>query len=85
MLFWTPPAHKGLDWPGSEAVAGLVGAYRPRVVVCAGERGVEELGRSLVVAPGRIGDGEYAVVQLHERIAVLHEVAGASSGVGGVS
>jgi hypothetical protein len=75
LLFWTPPAHKGLDRPGSEAVTELIGTYRPRVVVCAGERGVEELGRSLVVAPGCIRDGHYAVVDLHERTAVLQEVA----------
>lgn len=80
LLFWTPPAHKGLDRPGSEAVTELIGTYRPRVVVCAGERGVEELGRSLVVAPGRIRDGHYAVVELHERTAMLQEVAASPAG-----
>jgi hypothetical protein len=80
LLFWTPPAHKGLDRPGSEAVTELIGTYRPRVVVCTGERGVEELGRSLVVAPGCIRDGHYAVVDLHERAAMLHEPAASPAG-----
>jgi Metallophosphoesterase, calcineurin superfamily len=31
MLFASAPAHKGRDVPGSEAVAELVGTYRPRL------------------------------------------------------
>jgi hypothetical protein len=46
MLVWTAPAHKGLGRVGSEAVAELVGTFRPHLVVCAGEPGVETLGRS---------------------------------------
>ncbi|HWE12960.1 MAG TPA: metallophosphoesterase [Solirubrobacteraceae bacterium] len=75
LLFWTSPAHKGLQRAGSEAVAELIGTYRPRLVVCGGEPGVEELGRSLVVAPGRLRDSRYAVADLHKRSADVLELA----------
>jgi Icc-related predicted phosphoesterase len=67
LLLATPPAHKGHGTTGSEALAELVGSHRPRVVVCGGERRSEMLGRSLVVAPGALEDGHYAVVDLHRR------------------
>jgi Icc-related predicted phosphoesterase len=69
LLFSTPPAHKGLGTPGSDVIAELVNTYRPRVVVCGGERGTELLGRSVVVAPGSLADGHYAIADLHS-----HEV-----------
>jgi uncharacterized protein len=69
LLFSTHPAHKGLGTQGSEALAELVGTHRARLVVCGGERGSEMLGRTLVVAPGPLGDGHYAVADLHS-----HEV-----------
>jgi Icc-related predicted phosphoesterase len=78
MLFATPPAHKGLSRPGSEAVAELVNTYRPRLVVSAGERGVETLGKSVTVSPGDLGDGHYAIADLHRRAAELEELAGAA-------
>jgi Icc-related predicted phosphoesterase len=64
LLFWTRPAHKQLDPRGSEAVTELVQTYRPRLTVCAGPRGSERLGTSLVVAPGSLADGQYALVDL---------------------
>jgi uncharacterized protein len=64
-LFSTTPAHKGLERPGSEVLAELVNSYAPRVAVVAGdEPGVEQLGTTLVVCPGRLGRGEYALVDL---------------------
>jgi uncharacterized protein len=77
LLFHTHPAHKGLGTEGSEAVAELVGTYRPRLVVCGGDRGRETLGRSLVVAPGSLRSGQYAVVDLQRREAELAELAAA--------
>lgn len=74
MLFCTAPAHKGLGRVGSEAVAELVGTYRPRLVVCGGEPSVETLGRSVVVAPGGLLVGRYAVADLRERTAILHQL-----------
>lgn len=73
LLFWTAPEHKGLERIGSEAVAELIGTYRPRLAVCGGDRGVEVLGRSLIVAPGSLRDGHYAVADLHRREAELQE------------
>ena len=75
MLFATAPAHKGHNTPGSEAVAELVGTYRPRLVVCGGPRGVEILGTSLVVAPGGLADGHYAVAEVHAGTAELAELS----------
>jgi Icc-related predicted phosphoesterase len=79
LLFYTPPAHKGLGRVGSEVLAELVGTYRPRLVVSGGEPVVETLGRSLVVAPGSLAGGRYALADLHGQTAELHELAGAKS------
>jgi uncharacterized protein len=79
LLLATPPAHKGHGSTGSEALAELVGSYRPRLVVCGGEQRTETLGRSLVVAPGRLADGHYAVVDLHSRDVEFAELATAGA------
>jgi Icc-related predicted phosphoesterase len=76
LLFSTHPAHKGHGTAGSEALAELIGTYRPRLVVCGGDRGDEMLGRSLVVAPGSLADGHYAVVDLHAHQVQHLELAG---------
>ena len=75
MLFASAPAHKGHNTPGSEAVAELVGTYRPRLVVCGGPRGVEILGTSLVVAPGSLAGGQYAMAEVHAGTAELAELS----------
>jgi Icc-related predicted phosphoesterase len=79
MLVWTAPAHKGLGRVGSEAVAELIGTYRPHLVVCGGEPRVETLGRSIVVAPGGLTDGRYAVADLRQRKAMLHELTASAA------
>jgi uncharacterized protein len=68
-LFTTVPAHKGSDQPGSQVLAELIKTYNPRVVLVAGGQGVrrELLGNSLVVFPGTLAEGEYALVDLHQR------------------
>jgi len=67
-LFTTPPAHKGLREPGSEVLAELIKTYNPRLVIVGGEEPAEEeLGRTLVVCPGRLDRGHYAVVDLRTR------------------
>jgi Icc-related predicted phosphoesterase len=64
-LFTTPPAHKGLREPGSEIVAELIKTYRPRVVIAGGEEPRElKIGTSLVVCPGRLDRGQYALIDL---------------------
>jgi Icc-related predicted phosphoesterase len=75
LVFCTPPEHKGLGRAGSEVVAELVNTYAPRLVVCGGERGIEMLGRSLVVAPGSLADGGYAVADLGAQQAQLEQLA----------
>jgi Icc-related predicted phosphoesterase len=74
LLFSTPPAHKRLGTPGSEGLTELVGTFRPRLVVCGGERMTERIGRSLVVAPGSLDDGHYAIADLHAREAETLEL-----------
>jgi Icc-related predicted phosphoesterase len=74
LLFHTQPAHKGRGTPGSEAVAELIGTWRPPLVVCGGERGSELIGRTLVVSPGLLGDGHYAIVDLQGREAQLERI-----------
>jgi uncharacterized protein len=67
-LFTTPPAHKGLHEPGSEVLAELIKTYNPRLVIVAGDEPAEEqLARTLVVCPGRLDRGCYALVDLRAR------------------
>jgi uncharacterized protein len=75
LLFWSQPAHKGRGTPGSEVLAELVNTYSPRIVVCGGERRAEMLGRTVVVAPGSLRDGHYAVANIHSREVELEEFA----------
>jgi hypothetical protein len=63
--FWSPPAHKGQGITGSEVVAELIATFRPRLAVCSGDPRSELIGRSVVVAPGRLADGCYAIADLH--------------------
>ena len=62
---------------GSEVLAELIVTHRARMVVTGGERGTMMLGRTLIVAPGRLSDGEYAVADLHARTAELSELSAA--------
>jgi Icc-related predicted phosphoesterase len=62
-LFTTRPAHKGLHEPGSEVLAELINTYRPRFVVTGGaEPSEEDLGKSIVLCPGRLDQGQYALI-----------------------
>lgn len=66
-LFTSSPAHKGLHGAGSETLAELIKTYNPRLVVIAQEGATEMLiGKSLVVAPGRLDRDQYALVDLHD-------------------
>jgi hypothetical protein len=65
LLSWSPPAHKGLNRPGSDVLAELIGTYRPRLAVSAGEPARELIGRTVIVSPGNLQDGEYAIADLH--------------------
>jgi Icc-related predicted phosphoesterase len=79
-LFATPPAHKGRGIPGSNVLAELVNTYRPSLVICAGDSPAQSvLGTSLVVAPGRLADGNCAIVDLHERSVDLRRLEAAQA------
>ena len=66
-LFTTQPAHKGLHGPGSEVLAELIKTYNPRLVVVPGDGVAEErLAKTLVVCPGRLDQGQYALIDLHD-------------------
>jgi Icc-related predicted phosphoesterase len=55
--------HEG----GSEILAEMVKTYSPRLVLTGGEDfGRDLLGTSLVVAPGRLSEGGYALIDLLE-------------------
>jgi len=76
-LFTTPPAHKGLGEPGSEVLAELIKTYNPRLAIVAGaEPAQKELGRTLVVSPGRLDQGHYALVDLRGRSVERATLAG---------
>jgi HSP20 family molecular chaperone IbpA/Icc-related predicted phosphoesterase len=67
-LFTTRPAHKGLKEPGSQVLAELINTYRPKLAVVGGDHPMQELlGTTLVVCPGRVEAGAYALVQLPAR------------------
>jgi uncharacterized protein len=74
LLFSTPPAHKGVGSEGAEVLAELVATYRPRLVVCGGERGSELIGRTPVVAPGSLREGYYAIADIHSHDVQLGEL-----------
>jgi Icc-related predicted phosphoesterase len=79
-LFATRPAHKGLHEPGSEVLAELVNTYRPRIVVTGGDEPSEEsLGTSLVLCPGRLDRGRYALVDFHNSTVEFGSVAARAS------
>jgi uncharacterized protein len=74
-LFATAPAHKGLHTGASKVLAELVNTHAPRVVVVGGETPAEgTLGKSLIVAPGRLDRGHYATIDLHARSVELARI-----------
>jgi uncharacterized protein len=70
----TPPAHKGERTAGSEAVAELVATHRPRLVLTGGERRTGMLGRSMLLAPGSLQDGQYAIANLRSHEVQLEQL-----------
>jgi uncharacterized protein len=64
-LFTTPPAHKGACTPGSRVIAELIKTHNPRIAVVSGDQpGEMLLGKTLVVCPGRLDRGDYALIDL---------------------
>jgi hypothetical protein len=77
LLCWTPPAHKGQHAAGSEALAEFINTHRPRLVICGGPRGSRMLGKSLVVGPGSLAEGRYAIADVYAREVELETLAAA--------
>lgn len=73
LLFHTPPEEEFEDGEagrGHEIVSQIIKTYRPRFVACSrsgGQKGRLWVGDTLVVCPGRLAQGEYAVVDIAER------------------
>jgi uncharacterized protein len=73
LLFATPPAHKGLQKPGSAVLAELVSTYRARVVITGeAERRTGQLGKATVVSPGNLAKGEYMLIDLRANTVAAH-------------
>lgn len=69
-LFTTWPEHKGLGQRGSSVLAEMIKTYSPRLVVVNGtEPSRAMIGTSLVVSPGSLAEGNYALIDLRN-----HEV-----------
>jgi hypothetical protein len=77
LMFATQPAHKGLGTGGAEVLTELIGTHRPRLAVCGGDQGTEMIGRSLVVCPGSLREGHYAIADLNS-----HEMSRETIGAG---
>jgi Icc-related predicted phosphoesterase len=76
LLFWSPPARRGDGDRASAAVEELIKTHRPRLAVCGGERMTETLGkRSLVVAPGSLREGHFAIADLRRHEVDLIDLA----------
>src|SRR4051794_13585821 len=81
LLFATPPAHDALGPGGSDVIFELIGTHRPRLAVCGGAQATAMLGRSLVVCPGSLENGEYAVADINNHeVQFEHLTAGAATG-----
>ncbi|MGZ4409931.1 MAG: hypothetical protein ACXVY6_14280 [Gaiellaceae bacterium] len=51
---------------GDEPIDAVINTYRPRIVIAGGdEPSGESLGTSLVLCPGRLDRGRYALVDFH--------------------
>jgi Icc-related predicted phosphoesterase len=81
MIFATPPTRAPDDSSGSEVLAELVGTYRPRLVVTGGEQRQGLIGRSLIVAPGSLRAGDYAIVDLQDHSVNFDRLATAAASV----
>lgn len=65
-LFTTHPAHKGLHEEGSAVLAEMIKSYKPRLVLLSGPPSHERLGTSVVAGAGRLGEGEYTLIEFRE-------------------
>ncbi len=79
LVFHTPPADELLGRPtgGHQIVGHILKTYSPRIAFCAspgGRRGKLTLGNTLVVFPGRLAEGDYAIVDTKERMVAFGDL-----------
>jgi Icc-related predicted phosphoesterase len=80
LLFWSPPARRGHRNGASATVEELIKTYRPRLGGSGGERRTETLGKqSLVVAPGSLREGHFAIADLGRHEVDLIDLAASPS------
>jgi Icc-related predicted phosphoesterase len=71
LMFTTPPAHKGIGGQGSEVLAELIKTYNPMLAVVRGQTAAEHrLGKTVVLSPGRVDEGTYAIVDVTDHCRV---------------
>jgi len=67
-LFSTPPSHKGMNRDGSATLEELIKTFAPVVAIVNDKEFYHEfLGTTLVVSPGKLSEGDYAVIDLRRR------------------
>ncbi len=67
-LFSTPPSHKGMNRDGSTTLEELIKTFAPVAAIVDDKEFYHEfLGTTLVVSPGKLAEGDYAVVDLRRR------------------
>jgi Icc-related predicted phosphoesterase len=65
---------------GSRVLAELIKTHRPRIVITGGDEPSEErLGTSLVLSPGRLDRGRYALIDFHNAAVEFGTVAAHAS------
>ncbi len=73
LLFHTPPVDKFEEpggHPGHDAVSHIIKTYEPKFAICSragGPKGKMMVGTTLVVCPGQLSEGEYALLDTDER------------------
>ncbi len=75
MVFNTPPRRGNLDLEngkhiGRHVVESIIKTYRPRFAFCGSAldgQGTAEIGSTLVINPGPLRDGHYAILDTHTR------------------
>lgn len=73
LLFHTPPAEKFEDeneQAGHEMVSHIMKTYAPQYAICSrstGQKGKLLIGPTLVVCPGQLSQGDYAILDTRER------------------
>ncbi|GBD25391.1 hypothetical protein HRbin30_00710 [bacterium HR30] len=66
----TAPLEGGHQANGHEAISHILKTYNPHLAVCSrprGEKGKVVVGNTLVVSPGHLSNGDYAIIDVEEK------------------